>query len=72
MSNLQKQIIEEALRLDVNERADIADILLRSIDSPDSDIDQAWADEAQKRVEFYKENKEKLIPSDEVFGRYGV
>ncbi|MGE4473095.1 MAG: addiction module protein [Sulfuricurvum sp.] len=72
MSNLQMQIIEEALRLDVNERADIADILLRSIDAPDSDIDQAWADEAQKRVEFYKENKEKLIPSDEVFGRYGV
>jgi putative addiction module component (TIGR02574 family) len=72
MSNLQKQIIEEALRLDVNERADIADILLRSIDSPDSDIDQAWADEAQKRVAFYKEHKEMLIPSDKVFERYNV
>jgi putative addiction module component (TIGR02574 family) len=72
MSNLQKQIIEEALRLDVNERADIADILLRSIDSPDSDIDQAWADEAQKRVAFYKEHKEMLISADKVFERYNV
>lgn len=72
MSNIQKQIIEEALHLSILERADIVDILLKSIDTPDNDIDQAWADEAEKRVEFYKENKNVLISSDKVFERYGL
>ncbi|MCX6073812.1 MAG: addiction module protein [Campylobacterales bacterium] len=72
MSNLQKQIIEEALHLSAVERADIVDILLRSIDTPDTEIDQAWAVEAEKRVEFYKENKDILIPANKVFERYGL
>lgn len=72
MSNIQKQIIEEALHLSILERADIVDVLLKSIDAPDSDIDQAWADEAEKRVEFYKEKRESLIPTDKVFERYGL
>ncbi len=72
MSNLQKQIIEEALHLSILERADIVDILLKSIDSPDNDIDQAWAEEAEKRVDFYQEKRKSLISSAKIFERYGL
>jgi hypothetical protein len=42
-----KKILEEALSLPVEERALIADSLLRSLNMPDSDIDAKWTEVAK-------------------------
>jgi len=62
-----KRLIEEALSLPVEERAIIADSLLRSLNMPDKIIDAKWAEAARKRLEEIRSGKVKPIPGEEVF-----
>jgi putative addiction module component (TIGR02574 family) len=62
-----KKLIEEALSLPVEERAIIADSLLRSLNMPDTTIDAKWAEVARRRIEELRSGKIKPIPGDEVF-----
>jgi putative addiction module component (TIGR02574 family) len=62
-----KKLIEEALSLPVEERAVIADLLLRSLNMPDTAIDAEWAAVAGRRQDEIRSGKVKLIPGDEVF-----
>jgi len=64
-----KKIIEEALSLPVEERALIADSLLRSLNMPDTGIDAKWAEVAKKRLQELRSGKVKPIPGDIVFDR---
>ena len=70
MSNTQLKIIEEAIQLSPRERADIADALLKSLDQPDSEIDKAWAEEAERRVNSLDTTT--TLSSKEVYSRYGL
>jgi putative addiction module component (TIGR02574 family) len=47
------ELLEQALTLNVNERTKLIDELFKSIDKPDEEIDQIWADEANRRLEAY-------------------
>jgi hypothetical protein len=56
VSNHARHILEEALRLPVDERADVAAELLRSLDEaertlPQEEVEQRWADEIARRAE---------------------
>jgi putative addiction module component (TIGR02574 family) len=62
-----KKLIEEALSLPVEERASIADSLLRSLNMPDRNIDAKWAEVARRRLQELRSGKIKPIPGDEVF-----
>ena len=62
-----KKLIEEALSLPVEERAIIADSLLRSLNMPDATIDAKWAEVARRRLQELRSGKVKPIPGDEVF-----
>ena len=62
-----KRLIEEALSLPVEERAVIADSLLRSLNVPNPDIDAKWAEVAKKRLQELRSGKVKPIPGEEVF-----
>jgi putative addiction module component (TIGR02574 family) len=64
-----KKILEEALSLPVEERALIADSLLRSLNMPDSDIDAKWTEVAKRRLQELRSGKVKPIPGEEVFER---
>lgn len=64
-----KKIIEEALSLPVEERALIADSLLRSLNAPSSDMDTKWTEAARRRLEELRSGTVKAIPGDEVFER---
>jgi len=64
-----QQLIDEAKSLPVEERARVADSLLRSLNQPDPEIDQAWLDEARSRIQEIDEGEAELIPGDEVFER---
>ncbi len=62
-----KKLIEEALSLPVEERAMIADSLLRSLNMPDTTIDAQWAEVARRRLQELRSGKVKPIPGDQVF-----
>jgi putative addiction module component (TIGR02574 family) len=63
-----REILENALKLKPQERLELADLLLESLDLPDRAIEEIWAQEAQRRLEAYRAGKLKGIPFEEVFG----
>ncbi len=65
MSNAQ--ILQEALQLNSQERYIVVESLSKSLDKPDDSVDSVWADEAQKRLQNYRDNKVQTIPFEEIF-----
>jgi len=67
MSNLAERLIEEALMLPLEDRAELADKLLQSLNIPtQSDIDRMWMEEAEKRVSEYDEKKIESLNGENV------
>ena len=64
-----KKIIDEALSLPVEERALIADSLLRSLNMPDTGIDAKWTEVAKRRLQDLRSGKMNPVPGDVVFDR---
>lgn len=64
-----KKIIEEALSLPIEERALIADSLLRSLNMPNPGIDAKWREVAKRRLQELRSGKVEPIPGDDVFDR---
>ena len=50
MTRATRELLTEALELPVDERAKMAAELLESLHEQDSEVDEAWATEIQKRV----------------------
>lgn len=63
------ELIAEALSLPVEERAIVVDFILRSLNSPEDDIDRQWIDEAERRLEEVRTGRVKVIPGDQVFAQ---
>jgi len=70
MSNTANIILDQALGLSPSERADVAERLLFSLDSPDSEMDKLWAKEADMRVEAYEKGNLETVSAEEVFAKY--
>ena len=67
MSNLAERLIEEALMLPLEDRAELADKLLQSLNIPtQSDIERMWMEEAEKRVSEYDEKKIESLNGENV------
>jgi len=64
-----KELIAETVSLPVEERAMVADSILRSLNAPESDIDRKWAAVAQRRLAELRSGQVKPIPGDQVFTR---
>ncbi len=64
-----KDILEKVNSLPVEERAIVADSLLRSLNPPESDIDKKWAALAHKRLSEMRSGKIQAVPGEEVFNR---
>ena len=64
-----KKIIDEALSLPSEERAIIADSLLKSLNMPEAEIDKEWAEVASKRLGEILSGQVKAVPGNEVFNR---
>ena len=62
-----KELIAEISDLPVEQRARIADLILQTLNTPDPDIELAWIQEVDERVEEYEKGKVELIPTKEVF-----
>ena len=64
-----KDILEKVNSLPVEERAIVADSLLRSLNPPESDIDKKRAALAHKRLSEMRSGKIQAVPGEEVFNR---
>lgn len=67
---MDKSLLDEALNLEDSEKLALIDELYNSLDKPDPEIEDAWLKEAIARREAYLNGKARLVPMDEVFGKY--
>ena len=67
MTQKSQVLVEEALKLSPNERAEVAEQLIASLDeAPDTDVEQAWQEEIQKRLQQIDRDEAKTISWEEV------
>jgi putative addiction module component (TIGR02574 family) len=68
MSGAVNKVFEEALSLPSDERASLVEKLLTSLNLPvREDIDQLWADEAERRLSQIEQGDVELLPGNDVF-----
>ena len=72
--NYMAQKIDEvtmaALDLSIEERAQLAGKLLLSLDEPsESEVENLWLEEAERRLKEFHEGRIRGIPADDVFRR---
>jgi putative addiction module component (TIGR02574 family) len=63
------ELIDEVASLPVEERARVVDTLLRSLNAPESAIDAAWLEVAQRRLAELRQGHATAIPGEAVFER---
>ncbi|MBK5935694.1 addiction module protein [Halorhodospira halophila] len=64
-----KDLIDEAEALPVEERALVVDSLLRSLNPPESRIDEKWASVAQERLKEFRSGDVESVPGADVFAK---
>ena len=65
---MDKSLVDTVLQLKLAERFQLLDVIYDSLDEPDPVIDEAWADEAERRLAAVKAGKTKVIPAEDVLG----
>jgi putative addiction module component (TIGR02574 family) len=63
------ELLNEAISLPVELRAQLVDALLRSLNPTQAEIDEWWAGEAERRIAELDAGEAELIPGEEVFAR---
>jgi putative addiction module component (TIGR02574 family) len=67
MSRNVSELFREATRVSENERAELAGLLLESLEGePDEGVEAAWAEEIEKRVRQIDSGEVQTIPWEEV------
>jgi len=62
-----RRLLDEILSLPVEERVELVDVLLCSLDRSNPEIEKLWAEEAKRRLEAVRSGKLKTVPIEEVF-----
>ena len=63
-------LAEEAERLPVADRIRLVEYLLATLDKPDSEIDKAWAEESERRLERYLRGETTSRDARDVLAKY--
>ena len=63
-------IAEEAERLPVANRIKLIEHLLATLDKPDPEIDRAWADESERRIDAYLRGQTTARDARDVLGKH--
>jgi putative addiction module component (TIGR02574 family) len=67
-----REIIDEALKLSAEERAELIEQILRSFDGANRPaLDALWARESEDRIDAYERGEIDSIPAAEVFRDIG-
>jgi putative addiction module component (TIGR02574 family) len=68
MSALLEELSKRAKELAIDERAQLAQELLESVEQEaDPEVEAAWESEISLRIAKYERGEAKLIPAEEVF-----
>jgi putative addiction module component (TIGR02574 family) len=68
MSDVLKELEEQAKALTAEERAKLAEILLESLqEAPITDIEEAWDREIRERTAAYERGELKTIAAEDLF-----
>jgi len=67
MSTSAKTVMNQALKLPVNDRAALVDTLILSLDKPDPALDAEWLKEAEDRLSAYQSGELAAVDADDVF-----
>lgn len=62
-----KEVLAKALELKPDEKFMVLEGLIKSLDEPDSLLDEIWAEEAEKRLTAYRSGDLEGIPMEEIF-----
>ncbi|QSA97217.1 addiction module protein [Methylococcus sp. EFPC2] len=65
-----EEIINSALKLAPEERFELIDRVLHSLDRPDPEIDRIWIEEAERRLAAYRAGEAKGVPAEDIFGDF--
>lgn len=52
--------------LPIDQRIEIADYVLETLNRPDPEVEEAWLEEIQRREKKFKDGKATLIPGEKV------
>jgi len=67
MDTQAEQVLQSALGLSADDRAEIAATLINSLDEDTAqDIEAAWAEEIKRRLDSIDKGEVQLIPAEEV------
>jgi putative addiction module component (TIGR02574 family) len=67
MTRAVEELYERAAQLPAEDRAELAGMLLESIEGPpDEGVEEAWAAEIERRMADYRAGRVKTIPWSEV------
>jgi putative addiction module component (TIGR02574 family) len=64
------EILKDVLTLKPEQKAELVDRLLSSLDRPDNEIDELWAKEAESRIDAYEQGKIKAVALENVLEKY--
>ena len=68
MTELNEKLLDEIFSLPSDLRVKLIDKIIKSLNLPiQKEIDQVWAEEAEKRVSEINSNKVKLISGEDFF-----
>ena len=67
MARRIEELYREAVELPEKDRAELAGLLLESLESdPDPDVELAWSEEIERRVREIESGKVRMIPWEQV------
>lgn len=67
MTQKSQVVLDEALKLTVHERAEVAEQLIASLDEgPDTEVEQAWQEEVQRRLQQVERGEVKTVSWEKV------
>ena len=70
MTDATKTLSVQARKLSADERIELVDDILTSLDEPDPAIDRLWAKEAEDRLAAYRRGEIKALHLEEVLAKY--
>lgn len=68
MTSVATELASQAAKLPPNERLQLVETILATLDKPDPEISAAWAAEAQDRLAAYHRGELAAVDESEVFG----
>ena len=62
-----EELLNEAIKLKPEDRFALIEGILKSLDEPDKTIDEIWSEEAEKRLEAYRDGKLEAVSMENLF-----